>query len=131
MASLPQAGITIGEMMPSNGRRYWVHLPFSVYLGWITVATIANSTALLVHWGLSGFWLGEINWTTIMISIATLIGLFFLWKKHDVPYSLVLIWALIGIIIARSNGTIVTAAYIGVALLSVGALLRVGRWFKA
>lgn len=34
--------------------KIWVHLPFSIYLGWITVATVANITALLVHLGWSG-----------------------------------------------------------------------------
>ncbi|MBK7344145.1 MAG: tryptophan-rich sensory protein [Saprospiraceae bacterium] len=39
--------------------KIWVHLPFSIYLGWITVATVANITALLVHLGWSGAPLSE------------------------------------------------------------------------
>lgn len=120
-----------GQTENTAAYRYLVKLPFSIYLGWITVATIANVTTLFVDLGLSGFWLGEIAWTSVMISIATIIGAYFLIKKQDVPYALVLIWAFYGITAARSNSTILTIAYIGMALLAIGVLLRFSRWIKA
>lgn len=113
---------------PDRARKYFVHLPFSVYLGWITVATIANVTTLLVDRGLSGFWLGETIWTAIMITIAVGFGIFFLLKKRDVPYALVLIWAFYGITAIRFNSIILIAAYIGITLLAIGSIIRIKSW---
>ncbi len=115
---------------PSSKELFLVHLPFSVYLGWITVATIANFTTLLVDQGLSGFWLGEMIWTCLMILVATGFGIFFLLRKMDIPYALVLIWAFYGISAARFNDTIILFTYAGMALLSIGVILRFRRWIS-
>lgn len=120
--------LQIGRGADSSEKLFLVHLPFSIYLGWITVATIANITTLLVHLDLSGFWPGEIIWTGIMIGIATLIGLFFLFRNQDVPYALVLVWAFYGIAAARSIQAIDLTAYIGIALLAIGILWKFKSW---
>lgn len=122
--------LAIGQGAQSSKELFLVHLPFSIYLGWITVATIANITTLLVDLGLSGFWLGETIWTCLMILVATGFGIFFLLKKRDVPYNLVLIWAFYGISAARFNDTIILFTYIGMALLSIGVILRFRTWIS-
>jgi hypothetical protein len=50
--------LNIGKSEATKSEKYLVHLPFSVYLGWITIATIANVTALLVdiNWNTWGSW---------------------------------------------------------------------------
>lgn len=73
--------------------RFIVRLPFSIYFGWITVATIANITILLVSVGWNGFGLAESFWTVLVLFVGAGIGF---WRTlHDgcVPYALVLIWA--------------------------------------
>lgn len=122
--------LQIGLMAPTPARKWLVHLPFSVYLGWITVATIANTTALLVNWGMAGFLLGESVWTGVMLLIATSFGLFFLLKRKDVPYALVLIWAFYGIMAIHSNKIILFTASGGIAILTLGVLFRLRTWWK-
>jgi len=80
-----------------------IRLPFSVYFGWITVATIANATALLVsiHW--NGFGLSETNWVIIILIIGALIGSATLLKFKNISYGLVLIWAYAGILIKHTT----------------------------
>ena len=78
-------------------------VPFSVYLGWITVATIANVTALAVveewnRWGIS-----EATWTVLVLIVAVGITSLMLWRRKDIAYSLVVIWAFAGIIIKRTD----------------------------
>jgi hypothetical protein len=108
-----------------------LYTPFVVYLGWISVATIANVTALLVHYKWEGGPLSEAAWSIIMISIASLLGMIFIWKKSDRAYALVIAWALLGIYRGQGNMTpaIGYAALAGiVTLLLLGALrLRQGR----
>jgi len=81
--------------------RIAVYHAFSVYLGWISVATIANVTTVLVVNGWNGFGISDEFWTVLVIAVAILLGLISIIKANDIPYALVIDWALIGIIIKR------------------------------
>lgn len=82
----------------------YVTLPaFSIYLGWISVATIANITAWTVSIGWSGWGISMIDWTNIMVVVATLLGTTLLLKYRDVFFNLVIIWALYGIMYKRMS----------------------------
>lgn len=85
-----------------------VKLPFSVYLGWISVATIANVTQLLYFIGWDGFGLAPEVWTVIMLLVATVVGLLMLLRELDIAYALVLVWSFAGIALKQ-------AAYVSVA----------------
>jgi len=82
----------------TRGEKLCVHLPFSVYLGWITVAPIANVAAALVSIGWDGFGISDIAWTMVMMSTATLLTAIVTLTRRDIGYGLVIIWALVGII---------------------------------
>ena len=114
--------------------RLLVHLPFSVYLGWITVATIANVTAVLVHVGWNRFGASQELWTVVILIVAALITLAVLFTRNDLFYALVVLWAFLGILIKRlavdsppSRAIVVT---LGVAMAAIGVvlLLRIPRW---
>ncbi len=113
----------IGEAGQSNLEKYFVHLPFSIYLGWITVATIANITALLVSIGWKGFGLNPQIWTVAVIIVAVLISAGMLFRKKDIYYNFVIIWALIGIAFKRALFNDAYAVYIaaisGIIILTV------------
>ncbi len=102
-------------------KQYFVFPAFSIYLGWITVATIANTTTLLVDLGWNGGVFGEATWTILMISIAIGFGIYFLIIRHDIFYTLVIIWALYGIYLKRTEASIleeniIMTAKIGMAI---------------
>ena len=99
--------------------------PVNIYLGWITVATIANTTALLVakNWGMWG--LTENIWTVTMILIATGITVIMLIKKQKICYSLVVIWAFVGIFIKRYNADILYKDILFTLSVSLGILIVV------
>ena len=65
------------EHTVAPGRWWALHLPFSIYLGWICVATIANTTVVLYNAGWDGFGLSGPVWGAIMVAVATLLGLLF------------------------------------------------------
>lgn len=85
----------------SAAEKWFGLVPFSVYLGWITIATIANVTALLVNLGWNGFGIAEAAWTIIVIAVGTLITLAVLFTRQDIYYSLVAEWAFFGILLKR------------------------------
>lgn len=86
----------------SKGTKWFIYPCFSVYLGWITVATIANTTAVLVDWGWRGGAIGESIWTMIMITVAIGMGVYFVIFRKNIAYTFVIIWALYGIFLKRT-----------------------------
>lgn len=85
----------------SKRERWFVQLPFSVYTGWITVATIANVTAWLVKINWNGFGITPVFWTILVIGVATAITVYMVIYKKDIAYSLVILWAFLGIALKR------------------------------
>ena len=103
----------------SRTEQFTVRLPFSVYLGWITAATILNTTVVLLNAGVTGGSAAPI-WGVIMVGAALLIASLVLFRKDDVAYAAVLIWAFIGIAVAEWTITpaVVIAALIAAAVLA-------------
>ena len=104
-------GIGIAETERSE--KFSVHMLFSIYLGWITVATVANVTALLVSISWDGFGISEEIWTVIVLIIATIIVLSVLITRKDVAYGLVPVWAFIGILVKQLENSVLVATTAG------------------
>lgn len=104
----------------STGMRWFVQLPFSVYLGWITVATIANATDVLDFNNWSGFGIAGETWAIIMLAVALLIALWMTLSQRDAAYLAVLAWAFAGIGVKFAGVSIVsTAAYAAAVIAGV------------
>ena len=87
----------------SNMQSFLLYTPFLVYLGWISVATIANITALLVKIDWNGIGISPITWSLLMMITATILAIYFILSERIWSYSLVIMWALWGIRAARTN----------------------------
>jgi hypothetical protein len=111
--------------------RIWIHHAFLVYLGWISVATIANTTALLVGIGWDGNPLPPETWSILMIIVAIVLGVFMVGRLKEPAFGFVLSWAFYGIYMgqhAASKAVSLTAAA-GVCMvlaLSFTILIRKG-----
>jgi hypothetical protein len=112
--------LNIGLSITPLKEKIAVHTTISIYLGWITVATIANVTAVLVKLNVGELVLGQVTWTIIVIAVATLITLLILVRRRDIAYSLIIIWALIGIILKRLN---TDPIYTNIAITATIAIL--------
>jgi benzodiazapine receptor len=107
-----------GRSNPSRAERWFVNLPFSIYLGWITVATIANATVLLSYLNWDGFGISAQAWLVIMLAVALAVAALMALLRRDVAYLLVLAWAFAGIAIKHSATPAVTlAAWIATAIV--------------
>jgi benzodiazapine receptor len=110
----------IGKISVTLKERVFVHLPFSVYLGWITVASIANVASALVAIKWDGFGLANDVWAVVVIVVALMITLAVIATRRDVAYSLVLVWALVGIAVNQSAyQNVVLASVIGAITIAV------------
>jgi translocator protein len=108
---------------------FWNLLPFSVYLGWTSVATIANIGYYLKHIGWNGFGLSDVAWTIIMLLVATLLALYFTYKNKDLIYPFVFVWAFIGIGVknSASHSVVSITSYVLSAVILIGVFLSLNR----
>ncbi|MBM7649581.1 hypothetical protein JOC78_002555 [Bacillus ectoiniformans] len=93
-------------------------LPFSVYLGWISVATIANISYVLKYYHWNGFGLSDTFWAILLLLIATGIAVTFRLSHRDAAFPLVFIWAFIGIAV-QNWGDAAIVSYIALAMSAV------------
>jgi benzodiazapine receptor len=112
--------LDVGRAAVSLKEKICVHLPFSVYLGWISIATIANVSVALVaaEWG--GWGIEPSTWAVVIICVALLLSLAMLATRKDIAYCFVVVWALVGILEKQGEQqSIALASEIGIVLLFV------------
>jgi hypothetical protein len=123
--------LDIGRSEVSTAEKWAVHVPFSIYLGWITVATIANTTQLLFYLGWSGWGISPATWAVIMLAAGVVISVLMTLTRSDIAYSLVLVWAYIGIAVKHSSTSLVaTSALVGAGLILVTLIIILFRKYR-
>jgi benzodiazapine receptor len=118
--------LEIGQSDVSRGESLAVRLAFSVYLGWITVATVANVTVVLLDLGVQSGWTAPF-WAVVALALVTAVGLTVLRRRGDVAFVGVLIWAFLGIAVRQwgSDALLVLAAAGAAAYLAYEVLWHV------
>jgi hypothetical protein len=124
--------LNIGRSVVRRAEQWCVDTLISVYLGWITVATIANVTDVLdyIHW--SGWGVAPEMWAVILMVIGAGLAAAMIITRGDSAYLLVLIWAFAGIAVKQAatplvaNAAWVVTGLVAVALIA-GWLFRAGR----
>ncbi|MBX5327217.1 MAG: tryptophan-rich sensory protein [Candidatus Bathyarchaeia archaeon] len=123
--------LNIGKSTVPLQEKLAVHMPFSVYLGWITIASIANVAVTLVSVRWDGFGVNPETWAILIVIVALLITLLVIATRKDVAYGLVIVWALLGIAV-NQGGTqnIVTATEISAVIIVIALALSIlaSRW---
>ncbi|MDD4028291.1 MAG: tryptophan-rich sensory protein [Caldisericia bacterium] len=82
--------------------KWFIKVPFSLYTAWITLATILNIASFLskmqikFNWSFLGVFSPAI-WTIILLMVALVLAIKYLWKRYDPVAVLVFIWALVGV----------------------------------
>jgi hypothetical protein len=118
--------LNIGKSTVPLREKLAVHVPFSVYLGWITIASIANVTVTLVSVGWDGFGISQETWAFSIVIIALLITLLVVATRKDLAYGLVIIWALLGIAVKQSgNQNIVTTTETSAVVIVIALVLSI------
>jgi hypothetical protein len=104
-----------------HGTPYWtVRAPWSVYLGWITVATIANVAQTLAWAGFTGFGVEPALLAAGVLGVGVAIAITFVARFRDVAYGLVIVWAYAGVAVKEADTTVVaTSAALGAALVGI------------
>jgi hypothetical protein len=125
--------LNVGRASGGAVEKYLVHLPMSIYLGWISIATIANVTAVLVYYKWNRFGIGEQVWAIVMIAVGILLGVLLLFYRSDIFYTLVVDWAVLGILLKRmavdraATQGVIIASTVGLCILTLGVAVQITR----
>ncbi len=130
LASLILIYLRIGAVTAQKSvyDRFLVKMPFSLYLGWISAATIVNLNVLLYDIGWLGVGAGGVFFTILMIIIAAIVALAVFYLRQDYVFTAVFVWALIGIGIRHGTDLVILTVF---AWLAAAAILFFLGWITA
>jgi hypothetical protein len=114
LATLIQIAIIwTNDQSLSDKRRTQMRFPFSVYLGWISVATIVNFSVVAKYtdWNVLG--ISEPVWVAIMLTVGTALALLIMFATRNMVYPLVFVWAYVAIAVAQSGNSLIYTAALG------------------
>lgn len=94
-----------------HGLERWLGASVSLYVGWLTVANVVTTAYVLGRLNWSGWGLGDVTWTLIMLVVASAVGLFARFAWRDPVYGGVFVWALVGVALkeGQPQAVVVTA----------------------
>lgn len=108
--------------------RWSVDIPFGVYLGWVSVATIANITDYLYYVQWNGFGIAPEIWAVIMLVVASVLGLLIARTRRDAAFLFVFVWAFSGLALKQASSPLVAiAAWVAAGLALALAVLSIIR----
>jgi hypothetical protein len=125
---LPLIGIYlqlgIGRTQVSRSKKWSIHFPISIYLAWISVATIVNIACALYFQGWNGGSISAQIWTVIMLLAAFLIAAIIGIQRQDIAYMGVIVWALIAIAIKHWNNSLLrnVALVLAIILIAIATI---------
>lgn len=116
----PIAGATLPEAVATPTETWLARIPFSLYFGWLTVATILNVAVYLKAANIGLLGLAETSWASAVLIVGVLVGAMVFNRFRSVAYVLVFAWAYVAIAVEQS-------AYLSVQIMAItGAVAAVG-----
>jgi hypothetical protein len=112
--------LEIGQERVSRQERWFIHLPISIYLGWISVASIVNVAIGLHSLNWDGWGIDSSVWTVMMMTIASFIAAVVSLQRRDTAYVLVIVWALVAIAIRQANTPLIMVTGWVLAIVLMG-----------
>lgn len=122
IATNPDA--TLPESAASPVETWLARIPFSIYFGWLTVATILNVAVYLKATNFSLLGLSEQTWAIAILIVGILVGVVIFNRFRSVAYILVFTWAYTAIAAEQTGyGQIQLIAGVGAIIAIVLAIM--------
>ncbi|MEQ8757418.1 MAG: tryptophan-rich sensory protein [Coleofasciculus sp. G1-WW12-02] len=106
----------IGSVRVSRKQKWYVHIPVSIYLAWISVATILNVAIVLYDLGWSGWGIDPSAWTAIALIVGAVITATVIIQRSDIAFPLVIAWAYIAIALRHTDTPLISGVAGGFAI---------------
>lgn len=116
--------LDIGGKAVSRATKWLIHVPFSLYIGWITAATVANASYVILGARGGNLLLDtDSTWAVVMLLVTGALGVFMSLTRRDYAYSLVVIWAVWAINVRHAESfPLIGAVTLGVCLITAAAI---------
>ncbi|MEH1805285.1 tryptophan-rich sensory protein [Nostoc sp.] len=111
--------LEIGKSRVPRLKKWCIHFPISIYLGWISVATIVNVACALDFHRWNGWGISAVIWTLIMALIATAVAAVMVIQRRDIAYTGVTVWALVAIAVKHSDNSMLRNTVLILAIVLV------------
>ena len=122
IATNPDA--TLPESSASPTETWLARIPFSIYFGWLTVATILNVAVYLKSTNFDLLGLNEQTWAIAMLIVGLLVGAIVFNRFRSIAYILVFAWAYRAIAVEQADySSIQIVAGAGVVVATVLVIL--------
>jgi hypothetical protein len=108
--------LEIGQESVWGAQKWLVNIPVSIYLAWISVATIVNVASTLYYWGWNGWGISYSFWTIAMMLVATILAAIAIVRRNELAFPAVFIWALIAIAVRNFNNSLLAISAAGFAI---------------
>jgi hypothetical protein len=120
---LPLIGVyvqlEIGKSRVPRLKKWCIHFPISIYLGWISVATIVNAACALYFHGWNGWGIPAVIWAIVILLIATAVAAVIVIQRRDIAYTGVILWALVAIALKHSDNSMLRNAALVLAIVLI------------
>lgn len=115
--------IAIYQQYKNTERGFSERLPFSFYLAWISVATIANVSYVLKNYDVD-LGISEVAGSLVLVAVAVILGYMAIALSNDIFFVLVIVWALIGIAVRTDDTTMEYGTIALTVVLIIASLIR-------
>lgn len=115
--------LEIGLRRASRAENWFVRIPLSIYLAWISVATIVNVATTLYSLGWSGWSISPEVWTAIALITGAVIAATISIQRVDVAFVLVIVWAFVAIAVRQASIPVIAATAGGLAIALIVLLV--------
>ena len=120
----PDLDATLPESPTTPAETWLARVPFSIYFGWLTVATILNVTVYLKATEFDTQLLSESTWAAAVLVVGLVIGAWVFNRFRSVSYILVFAWAYLAIAMdVPAGSSVVFVAGLGIGI-AVGLAIK-------
>lgn len=113
--------LQIKKLDLSCAQKWFIAVPFAVYLAWVCVAAVANISAMLVYFNFGGLGLSASAWTVAVLIILTVIATLTTLRLESFAYAITIIWALVGLLVQQI--VVYDSQYVVVIVTIIGAII--------
>lgn len=112
-----------GQHFGSQAEKWTLRRPFSIYAGWITIATLANVTTWAVSIGIDAA--SSASWAIGALMVGAVAGCSLAWWLNDWAYLLVFVWGYGGVLVRHLDPVTGFGGQYGDVITTVMVLLTV------
>jgi hypothetical protein len=120
-AAMVYVRLNVGQAPDASRTEKILWIPLAMYFAWLTVATVANITIILIELGWQGFGIAYPTWGVIMIGVGVLLSIGLTYLLKEPTFLAVYAYAFAGVVVRYQGDAqnVALAAGVGAALLAL------------